>query len=69
MNITGIHNIRGLGGHPTQTGITTQSGVFIRASNMDNVPREAQNKLLAMGVMMIVDLRDEIDKLRSTMLG
>ena len=53
----GLHNVRDLGGHPTEAGGETKFGAFVRADNVDRLTDAGWRALVEYGVRTVVDLR------------
>ena len=57
IDIPGAFNVRDLGGLPTTDGGATRWGRFVRSDLLAGLPDEAQERLFAYGVRIVVDLR------------
>jgi protein-tyrosine phosphatase len=53
----GCVNVRDLGGHVTEDGARTRSGVVVRADNIRDLTKEGWEALVGHGVSRVVDLR------------
>ena len=57
LSVTGMYNVRDLGGLPCADGGTTRFGVFVRADSPHALDGVAQQHIIARGVDTVVDLR------------
>ncbi|MDF1856291.1 tyrosine-protein phosphatase [Pseudooceanicola sp.] len=62
--LSGVHNIRGLGGHPTGSGERTRDGAYLRGDALRGLDSAGLAALLASGLTTILDLRShhEVDE-------
>ncbi|MGR3373065.1 tyrosine-protein phosphatase [Pseudooceanicola nanhaiensis] len=59
--LSGIHNIRDLGGHPLPGGGMTRSGVFLRGDALRGLDTAGLRALLDGGLVRILDLRSDME--------
>jgi len=59
--LSGIHNIRDLGGHPLPGGGRTRSGVYLRGDALRGLDTEGLQALLDGGLVTILDLRSDME--------
>lgn len=57
LRVTGLANVRDLGGLERRDGTVTPTGVFIRAERLDRVDTDGWRSLQSFGVRTVIDLR------------
>ncbi len=61
IDVSGVYNVRDLGGHPAKDGRRTRLGRFVRADLLSGLPAESQETLLGYGIRTDVDLRTDLE--------
>ena len=73
LPLAGAHNVRDLGGYPTEDGKTTKYKAFLRGDSLHGLTKEDEEYLDGYGVRLVIDVRgnneaflhpDHIDKKR-----
>ncbi len=59
LSVTGMYNVRDLGGLPCRDGGTTRFGVFVRADSPHALDATQQQTLIGRGIDTVVDLRSQ----------
>jgi len=57
LNISGLHNVRDLGGLPSGVAQTTAYGRFLRSDSPHAVDQTGTSQLVALGIRTVIDLR------------
>lgn len=65
VRLEGARNIRDLGGLPTRRGATTRFGVIFRADGLSRLTEADLDKLSALKIRTIMDLREEQERRRA----
>ena len=57
LELAGVHNVRDLGGYPTENGGQTRWRRFLRSDSVHQLPPASQSALVEYGVRTAIDLR------------